>query len=399
MAPSTKQREREDAAGISGIRAVQTALFLLVLFLIPVLTIFSPKETTSYYENRSLAEFPALSSEAVLSGGYMSALEQYISDHLFKREPLLRLATRLDLELFRLPVISDVVVTDKALLPMLAWDEAGLAPDALATMTASLAKLNGAVEAAGGRLLYVGIPQQRSVMRAAYPAYLNNGGAALSETEAAFFGALSENGIAYINMLDVFWENYAPYYTATDHHYNLLGAYETYLQIADYVSEAFFPVQAVGPESLTFAPMDVSFLGSRNRKLFGLYPNGDILYGYTLSEPIEFDRWDNGEPVESTVFSSWGKNTYVYYMGGDIGETIIRTYRDDLPNALVIGDSFTNALETVLYLSFNETRSLDFRHYDAQTVYEYLEAYRPDVVIYVRDDTSYLSTDGNGNLG
>lgn len=83
-------------------------------------------------------------------------------------------------------------------------------------------------------------------------------------------------------------------------------------------------------------------------------------------------------------------------MGGDIGETVIRTGRDDLPSILVFGDSFTNPLEGLLYASCDEFRSLDFRHYDAMTLYEYIDLYQPDIVIAVRDNMSYNQFEDNG---
>ena len=82
----------------------------------------------------------------------------------------------------------------------------------------------------------------------------------------------------------------------------------------------------------------------------------------------------------------------------DKAETILRTDRPELPNLLIFGDSFTNPLETLFYTGFNETRSLDLRYYDQKGILEYLEEYRPDVVICIRDDTAYLSTEGNGNI-
>ena len=82
-----------------------------------------------------------------------------------------------------------------------------------------------------------------------------------------------------------------------------------------------------------------------------------------------------------------------------MAETIIQTNRPELPDVLVVGDSFTNALETILYTSFDEMRSLDFRYYTAGSIYSYLENWQPDVILYVRDDLSYIVTEGNGDLG
>ena len=90
---------------------------------------------------------------------------------------------------------------------------------------------------------------------------------------------------------------------------------------------------------------------------------------------------------------------YNYYMGGDIAETVIKTNRPDLPRVLVVGDSFTNALESILYTSFDEMHSLDYRHYDGKNILDYIADYQPDVVLYVRDDLSYIVTSGNGSMG
>ena len=121
-----------------------------------------------------------------------------------------------------------------------------------------------------------------------------------------------------------------------------------------------------------------------------------------MEDEIPFRRWDNGKEVVATVYdlpaTPEALVTSEVYMGGDKAETVIQTDRPELPNALVFGDSFTNAMETMLYASFNEMRSIDLRHYTEKTLREYIADYRPDVVICIRDETTYFSADGNGDL-
>lgn len=81
-----------------------------------------------------------------------------------------------------------------------------------------------------------------------------------------------------------------------------------------------------------------------------------------------------------------------------MAETMLCTYRPELPKLLIIGDSFTNAMETILWASFDETRSLDYRYYTKKTLSEYIGEYQPDVVLFIRDDTAYLNQNRNGNL-
>ena len=129
-------------------------------------------------------------------------------------------------------------------------------------------------------------------------------------------------------------------------------------------------------DDLTFEDLPNPFLGSRDRKLYGLWPGSEALTIGVQRDPVAFDRTDNGAPVPAQVFRLPATETetldYNVYMGGDVGETVLRTDRPELPNALIFGDSFTNALETMLYASFNETRSVDLRHYTDMTIRAYI---------------------------
>ena len=45
------------------------------------------------------------------------------------------------------------------------------------------------------------------------------------------------------------------------------------------------------------------------------------------------------------------------------------------------------------------TYCVDFRYETEKTLDDYLAEYRPDVVLCVRDETTFLSADGNGTTG
>ena len=85
-------------------------------------------------------------------------------------------------------------------------------------------------------------------------------------------------------------------------------------------------------------------------------------------------------------------------MCGDISETVLQTDRPELPDALMFGDSFTNPLETIWYASFDETRSLDLRYHTELSLLDYVEEYRPQVVVCVRDYEQMLNLYGNGSI-
>ena len=123
---------------------------------------------------------------------------------------------------------------------------------------------------------------------------------------------------------------------------------------------------------------------------------------FDTAPELPFTRRDNGELCEASVVtlpaSAEEPVTYGLFMGGDIAETVLTTDRPALSDALIFGDSYTNAIETVFYTGFDETRSLDLRYYEGETLSAYLAAYRPAVVVCVRDDANYLNFSGNGAI-
>lgn len=95
---------------------VKTVLFCGTLAVFSAVSVFSPKEKGSFYENRRLAVFPVPNVETVLDGTFFSDVETYISDHFACRVPLLRLNVRKELALHN-PVVSNTVIASDTLLP------------------------------------------------------------------------------------------------------------------------------------------------------------------------------------------------------------------------------------------------------------------------------------------
>ncbi len=213
---------------------------------------------------------------------------------------------------------------------------------------------------------------------------------------------MEARGVPFLDMYKVYEAEGFPkeYYYETDHHYTMRGAYAAYEALMGKLSqESGYELKTYKKEDYNWTTIPNRFLGSANRKLYGLKETADTLE-IAEGPEIPFQRYDNGQPVEATVYSvpeqEWEPATYSVYMNGDIGETAIQTNRPELPSALIYGDSFTNPLESLLWQSFDETRSLDFRYYDEKTLTEYLDEYKPEIVICIRDETVYLSPEGNG---
>ena len=379
--------------------------FIAVILALPILTKIEKSQGVSVSENRALAKPPVLTAENVFSGAYLPGWNTYLSDHLWRRDDWLCCDTAIKLAAGH-RVVRDVVVTPTALLPYIASD----APDpdaepraaAMADKYAALAKFTAEH---GGVFLYINVPEQQSMFSGIYPAGMATGMLRINSQNNAFAAAMAARGVNYLDMRPVFVsaaadENALLYYARTDHHYNMRGAFLTYETLCATLSR--LGVDARVKTGASFCTLTNTFNGSRGRKINNLNGFNDKLEYVTWDDPVPFTRFDNGALIPPLVYmmpaSSEQEIEYTLYMGGDIPETIITTDRPELPNALIFGDSFTNALETVLYTSFNTTVGLDFRYNKTKSICDYIAEYKPAVVICLRDDTATLSADGNGGF-
>ena len=381
------------------------ALLLAVLLAVPAwVALRSHRETTAYYENRSLVERPALTWASLWDGGFGADFESWYSDHAPGRTALLKLDTAVQMNVLRRPVVNDTVVTENVLLPFMDCEEQ--APEEYAQQAADIAdgpeKLNAHIEAGGGSFLYIGFPEQRVYFGDQYPDFLASHAAEYAAADGAFAAALAERGVPFLDMGAVYDQlgHPAEFYASVDHHYNYYGAYAAYRAILDALAAEGWELPVLTEDDIDFVELPNPYIGSRNRKLYNLWPNEDRAVIGVQREPVAFTRTDNGQPSEKPLFVTPAADdlpaTYNLYMGGDFGETVLETNRPDLPDVLIFGDSFTNALETLLYASFDETRILDLRHYTDKSLKDYITEYRPDLVLCIQNDTFYYTTAGNG---
>lgn len=383
-------------------------LFSGVLLVLMAATILLPKNRYSYYENRNLSAFPEITAESVLSGQVFDDLETLFCDYAAWRTPALKAVTWADLNVFHRPVVNDIVVTDDALLEQLYTmpDTADDIARKAADVAADNAALRDQIEAYGGHYCYIAVPCQYAYYEDEYPSYLENRSAYTAAELAALNSAMDAQGITHVDMGPIFDSlGHLPAFSSkVDNHYGLRGAYETYRAAVqklngDYGLALSFPEEGT---DVTFSALPNPYMGSRTRKLLGLRGDDEKLLTAAFREDIPFTRLDNWQEVASAVYALPATEdealTYGLYMGGDIAETCIRTDRPSLPTALIFGDSFTNAVESLAYYSFDEMRSVDLRHYKTQSIGDYIAAYQPDVVICIRDYEALLSRSDNGGL-
>ena len=384
-----------------------SVLCVSFLFAVMIGSLLAEKKESSFYENRALAALPELTWENFWDGSFFVAADKVVDDHIIGRTQIMRTATRLDMALGR-PVISNLVVggADEPILPFEAFyrEENPWTPMAAEMMGEQLGKLNELVTGYGGYFAYVGVPRQGEYFADAYPEYMATLAAQDEQYRSLMAQELGKQGVPYVNMYEEFLERADMFYL-TDHHFNFDGAMLTYQAALDRVNTdtgLYLPV--LRGEDWEMHTLPNPYLGSRNRQLYGLRPNEErLVYATTAVEiPYEYRLTAYGDAPGRLVVlpeNEWVEVTYLAYMGGDVPETAITTNRPELPNCLIFGDSYSNPVETLMWTAFNETRSLDLRHYNKQTLAEYIADWQPDVVICLRDTSVFFEQTGNGVFG
>ncbi len=380
-----------------------------VIFLAGILTVTLLRESPnwSYYENRLLAKTADFNTQTLSDGSFQKSVEPALQDRAAGRNTLLKLSTLADMNIFRRPVVNQVIHSGNMLL---GWNPYEMyQPDIIKTqahnMACQLGQFRDIVEEYGGKFYYVSVPGQYTYFEEDYPKFLNNRKEYTNTELEEFVNACEEYEINLIEMGQILDNigNPRELYSTTDYHYTFDGAYVTYKAIMERINEDFGnKLTVLEGENLIVKTLPNPYIGSRLRKVFGLIESDEKLKIGLPKNPIEFTRTDNGNENSATVYALPMTDTepvlYSMYMGGDIGETVIDTGRDNLPSVLIYGDSFTNPIECLMYYSFDEMRTVDLRHYKEMPLSEYVKKYKPDIVVGIRDYEALLSGTFNGNL-
>ena len=205
---------------------------------------------------------------------------------------------------------------------------------------------------------------------------------------------LPEGRMDFLEVSD--FDTYSRFFFRTDHHWNHVGAYEGYLDIARMMGI---------PEEQLLSPLETLTV---EQPLIGTKANSAGTS--VLNEPFHAYRFDlpdmtttvNGvaEPYGRTFESYLGTSqglSYAAYYGFDEGEVIFDTDRDELGNLLILGNSYDNALLRPLASHFGRTYAVDLRYFESDLGREfdfdsYILENDIDTVLLIGDN-SYFSGD------
>ena len=328
-----------------------TALFCLFLGGLLAWHIALPDREKSEVENRTLAQLPAFSWQALKDGTYTADVEEYFADQFPLRDDWTVLKARAE-QLLGKRLFNGVYLCGDTLISKVDEPVDGLDGKNLGYVAQLAEKTDAPV--------YLGlIPSAAEVWSGLLP------DGAESFDQAAFLDRAAELGLPMVDFLETL-ESHAdePIFYRTDHHWTTLGAF--------YGANAL--LEALGKEPLSkddFTPETVSqdFNGTLYSTSGVHWLTPDTMEFWVEDADLEITSWRTGAPEPGALYDRSyleQKDKYSAFLGGNQPLCVIRNEAQaGQGKLLLIRDSYSDALAPFLAQRFEEVHLLDARYYRA----------------------------------
>ncbi|MCD8397137.1 MAG: hypothetical protein LUD12_08155 [Lachnospiraceae bacterium] len=340
-------------------------LFGILIFGFAIATLIAPDTEYSETENRTLAQMPEISLDALLDGSFEADYEDYLTDQFVLRDNWIALKTGTERVMGRTQS-NDIYFADDDYL--IEAHTGTFTSEQAATNIQLLAqfveKYSG--QFADGHMTVMIVPNAVDILRELLPAfaapydegeYLENVQEAVSEaadTETVWFDArqvLQEHSDEEI-------------YYRTDHHWKTLGAF--------YVYQAWAEAQGYAVPSADAYQVTVvteEFEGTIQSKL-GIHTVTDSIELYLDPEdPYYTVEKDGSGEISYSIYDYSAldtKSKYDIFFGGNNALTQITTRAGTGRKILVIKDSYAHCFVPFLLSEFDEIDVLDIRYYNQE---------------------------------
>jgi len=367
-------------------KRVSAVVFLAILIILPLATLFSHKEYFSETENRKLAEFPKFSMKTIMDKSFMNGFETYISDHFINRLGWIETKTSIELALGK-KELNGIYIADDRLMEKL--------PDIDYTaIDKSVDAINKFSENNSDVPVYCLLaPTSAGIYMDELPKN------APQEDQKALidyvYGNLNDNitAIDVYNILYTMRDEYI--YYRNDHHWTSLGAYYAYNAT----------IQKLGFSPIVYDKYDIEHASDSFKGTF----YSTSLYDKVKADTIDIYRYDEGANVtdyivndgkseteyDSIYFRDYltQKDKYSTYLGPNQPLVTIKTDVHNDKKLLVIKDSYAHCFAPFLTQHYSEITLIDLRYIgvSAEDVVN-ISDYSQVLVLY---NASTFSTDDN----
>ncbi|MCC8104354.1 MAG: hypothetical protein LIP11_19580 [Clostridiales bacterium] len=340
-------------------------LFAILIFGFAIATIIAPDTEYSETENRTLAQMPDFSLEALLDGSFASDYEDYLTDQFVLRDNWIALKTNTEQALGRTQS-NDIYFADDDYLIEAHTDT--FTAEQAATNIQLLAQFveKYAGQFTDGHMTVMIVPNAVDILRDKLPAFASpyDEGEYLEELQVAVETAAGRENL-WFDARSVLQEHRdEEIYYRTDHHWKTLGAFYVYQAWAE--AQGYTVPTA---DSWQIETVTEEFEGTIQSKL-GIHTVTDSIELYLDPEdPYYTVEKDGSGEISYSLYDYSAlatKSKYDIFFGGNNALTQITTRAGTGRKILVIKDSYAHCFVPFLLSEFDEIDVLDIRYYNQE---------------------------------
>lgn len=327
-------------------KALRIILFFLVIIIILCFTLFGEKETVSYNENKTLAEFPKFSFENWKNRSFMNGMADYFSDHFVLREKFIQFKNSID-KIIGKDEINGVVEAEGYLIQTFRDPDMTLTDKNLSVIN-KLKSKNPDTD-----FYFMPVITAQENLKDRLPSYL----ALASEAEYISDCFKKLNDVVCIDVSEEIQNTDYAFYR-TDHHWTTESAFAAYRAMGDVLgytplSESDFDIKTVSTD----------FKGTLYSKTLNEKIKADSIKSYLTD--TEFNVTIKDKKYDSLYFDEYlsEKDKYSYFLGGNHGICTVENKKlDNGKSLLIIKDSYANCLVPFLAEHYSKITLVDPRY-------------------------------------
>lgn len=359
-----------------------TVLFVVFLFGFCLLFLILPDREFSDNENRNLKQFPPFSIDSVLSGKWMTDLEDYVTDQFPFRDTWMAANSVIKAALLKKDINGVYLGRDGYLLEVFNEVEEKVTDRQVSAFN----KFASYHPDDGVRYFFALVPNSLYTLSDKLPAYAQN----IDQKEYIedFYARLEGGFFTTVDLTEPLAAHKDEYiYYRTDHHWTSLGAYYGYAALA----------QAMGltPSSLsdyTVTEVTDEFKGTFFSK--GNFPvKADTISRFDRTAPVSLTAWgDDGVRKDSIYDESFlsVKDKYCYFLGGNPAHYTVETSAGTGKTLVLIKDSYSHSLLPFFLEHYSVIHMLDLRYIN-KNINDYIDELEPDDVLILYNVVTFAS--------
>ena len=392
--------------------------FLAFIFGFGIIAVLSEDRAVSFWENRALAQKPAFSTDSIIDGSYMSDYETYFTDQFPLRDRWMKAHILLE-KVTKQTYINDYYITDDQYI--LAKPLAYTADQNVDVSIEQMNRLGETAKNAGSEMYFFYLPSRIITLADMYPDFIGKGYTTYSKDY--LYNGITNEHIQKFDLSTELINNYSleerkQMFYQTDHHWNEEGAIKGYEFIHNTLANTSSVVKSEPFNSENYSKVcaeNLDFVGSYNLQLYKLITNHNDLACHYVSNKVNYDTdytIYNGDIANNAVVSASGlfgskmKNTegdinYAEVFMQDYAEINIvnnlKAQAGESSKALIIKDSYANAVNLLVAENFAQTSILDIRYFTEGTIEQYIQTHGFDTIIVLYNGETIFNSMYNFN--